>query len=119
MKYYNKLIDSLLENNITPMVALYHFDLPQALKDRNDGWLNPEMADVFNNYAKFCFEAFGDRVKWWITINMPFEPAFLAHGIGQNPPAKKDLRTAPYKGNSDRVISNVLFGLLFRKIIVK
>ena len=114
VKYYNKLIDSLLENNITPMVALYHFDLPQALQDKYDGWLNPEVADVFNDYAKFCFEAFGDRVKWWVTINMPSEPAYLAHGIGQNPPAKKDLRTATYKGNSDRVISNVLFGLFLK-----
>ena len=99
VKYYNKLIDSLLENNMTPMVALYHFDLPQALQDKYDGWLNPEMADVFNDYAKFCFEAFGDRVKWWITINEPWEAALLAHGFGLTPPSKKDLRAATYKGN--------------------
>ena len=112
VKYYNKLIDSLLENNITPMVALYHFDLPQALQDKYNGWLNPEMADMFNHYGKFCFEAFGDRVKWWITINMPFEAAYLAHGIGQNPPAKKDLRTATYKGTAIEFnVSNVIFGL--------
>ena len=99
VKYYNKLIDSLLENNITPMVALYHFDLPQALQDKYDGWLNPAMADVFNDYAKFCFEAFGDRVKWWITINEPWEAALLGHGFGLFPPTKKVLRTATYKGN--------------------
>ena len=99
VKYYNNLIDSLLENNITPMVALYHFDLPQALQDKYDGWLNPAMADVFNDYAKFCFKVFGDRVKWWITINEPWEAAFLGHGFGLTPPAKKDLHTATYKGN--------------------
>lgn len=98
VKYYNDLINSLLESGITPMVALYHFDLPQALQDRYDGWLNPEMADVFNDYAKFCFETFGDRVKWWITINEPWEAAFLGHGLGVTAPGKKNLGTATYKG---------------------
>jgi len=97
VKYYNDLINALLESGITPMVALYHFDLPQALQDRYDGWLNPEIADVFNDYAKFCFETFGDRVKWWITINEPWEAAFLGHGLGVTPPGKKNLSTDTYK----------------------
>lgn len=98
VNYYNDLINSLLARGITPMVALYHFDLPQALQDKYDGWLNPEMADVFNDYAKFCFESFGDRVKWWITINEPWEAALMGHGFGLFPPAKKDLRASTYKG---------------------
>lgn len=97
VKYYNDLINSLLENGITPMVAMYHFDLPQALQDEYDGWLNPKMADVFNDYAKFCYDTFGDRVKWWITINEPWEPALLGHGFGLTPPGKKDLRSSVYK----------------------
>ena len=99
VEYYQNLISLLLENNITPMVTLYHFDLPQALQDQFDGWLNPKMVDLFNDYAKFCFEAFGDRVRWWITFNEPWEAAVMAHGLGITPPNKKDIQSAPYTGN--------------------
>ncbi|XP_015759806.1 PREDICTED: lactase-phlorizin hydrolase-like [Acropora digitifera] len=41
--------------------------------------------------------AFGDRVRWWITFNEPWEAALLAHGLGIFPPNKKDIQSAPYK----------------------
>jgi hypothetical protein len=28
------------------------------------GWTNPALADDFNNYARFCFQHFGDRVRF-------------------------------------------------------
>ena len=43
LDFYDRLVDALLENNIEPLLTLYHWDLPAALDDRG-GWLNPEIA---------------------------------------------------------------------------
>ncbi|XP_076119842.1 lactase/phlorizin hydrolase-like isoform X2 [Alosa pseudoharengus] len=94
--YYNRLINGLLAHNITPMVTLYHWDLPQALQDTG-GWDNVNMIDIFNNFCDFCFSTFGDRVKFWITFNQPYTIAWSGYGLGQFPPNVKDPGNAPYK----------------------
>ncbi len=86
--FYNRLIDSLLANDITPWVTLYHWDLPLALQMETDGLLNPDVADYFARYAEVCFERFGDRVKHWITLNEPWCSAVLGHGIGYFAPGR-------------------------------
>lgn len=95
VQYYNRVIDDLLASNVSPMVTLYHFDLPQALQNEG-GWKSPGIAAHFDNYAKFCFQTFGDRVKLWITINEPHVCAKLGHEDGIHAPGLKEKGTAAY-----------------------
>ncbi|CAN6858814.1 unnamed protein product [Brassica oleracea] len=43
LDYYHKLIDALLEKNITPFVTLFHWDLPQTLQDEYEGFLDRQI----------------------------------------------------------------------------
>ena len=95
VNYYNRLIDGLLEHDITPMVTLYHWDLPQALQNIG-GWENVEMIEIFNDFCDFCFATFGDRVKFWMTFNQPQTIAWLGYGLGLMPPNVRNPGTAPY-----------------------
>ena len=60
-------------------------DLPQALEDQG-GWLNPLVADWFQDFATVCYAQFGDRVKMWITLNEPEVTAVLGYGTGEMAP---------------------------------
>lgn len=95
--FYNRLIDALLENEIEPWITLYHWDLPQALEDAHGGWLGRETVDAFGNYARICFEAFGDRVKHWITINESWSIAVNGYNSGVHAPGRSERpSTEPY-----------------------
>ncbi|XP_062077857.1 putative beta-glucosidase 41 isoform X2 [Humulus lupulus] len=88
ISYYNSLIDALLEKGIKPFVTLYHWDLPQMLEDRYEGWLNKQIVKDFEHYAVTCFKAFGDRVKHWITFNEPHGFSLQSYDLGIQAPGR-------------------------------
>jgi beta-glucosidase len=93
LDFYDRLVDALLEANITPFVTLYHWDLPQALQDRG-GWANRDTTHAFVEYADAVARRLGDRVKHWITHNEPWVVSFLGNYEGRHAPGLHDLPTA-------------------------
>jgi beta-glucosidase len=89
--HYDALIDGLLERGLEPFVTLYHWDLPQSLEDAG-GWLNRDTVERFAEYAALCFEAYGDRVRRWITINEPWIVGLLGYRLGLHAPGHEDVR---------------------------
>ncbi|CAH1957668.1 unnamed protein product [Acanthoscelides obtectus] len=82
VRYYKTLLRALNALDIEPMVTLYHWDLPQQLQDDFGGWLSPKVADLFAEYARLCYELFGDEIRWWITINEPKQVCEAGYGVG-------------------------------------
>lgn len=69
--FYNNVIDTLIAEDMTPVMNLHHFDLPVELYDKYGGWESKKVVDLFVGFAEKCFELFGDRVKFWATHNEP------------------------------------------------
>jgi beta-glucosidase len=86
--HYARLIDALLEHGVEPVVTLYHWDLPQALEDEG-GWCNRDTVERFAEFARVCYDAFGDRVRWWLTINEPWIVGLLGYLHGLHAPGYK------------------------------
>jgi len=88
MDFYDRLVDTLLENNITPFVTLNHWDIPQGLEDLG-GWTNRDMVEQFIKYSHYLSRGLGDRVSNWITHNEPWCISFLGYVEGRKPPGLK------------------------------
>jgi len=101
LDHYDRLIDALLERGVTPIVTLYHWDLPQALEDEG-GWLSRDVVERFADYARTCFDAYGDRVEWWVTQNEPWIIGVLGYQLDIHAPGRADI------GESVRAMHNVL-----------
>jgi len=89
LDYYSRLVDALLEKGITPVVTLYHWDLPQALQDKG-GWAMRDIAEIFADYAAIAADALGDRVHRWITLNEPWVVAHVGYRDGRHAPGLTD-----------------------------
>lgn len=86
--FYDRLVDELLAAGIAPYATLFHWDYPYELYCRG-GWLNPESADWFAEYAELMAGKLGDRVKHWMTLNEHSVFVLLGHQTGEHAPGDR------------------------------
>lgn len=93
VKFYDDVIDELIANDILPIINLFHFDMPMCMQEIG-GWESREVVQAYADYAKTCFELFGDKVKHWITFNEPIVPVEGGYLYNFHYPKVKDGKRA-------------------------
>ena len=89
LDFYNRLVDELLANGITPFATLYHWDLPQPLQDNGGGWESRNTSEAFGQYAGYVAQHLSDRVKHFFTTNEFGAFVELGYSIGIHAPGLK------------------------------
>ncbi|MCI1891594.1 MAG: glycoside hydrolase family 1 protein [Schleiferilactobacillus harbinensis] len=111
--HVNNVINALISANVEPMIAIEHYEVPQFLIDKYDGWNSKRVVDLFVGYAKILFERYGDRVHQWFTFNEPIVPQTRIHLDGLRYP--HDLNPKKWmQCNYNKVLATALTVQAFR-----
>jgi 6-phospho-beta-glucosidase len=105
LRFYSALIDELLSHDIEPILTLYHWDVPQALMEEYGAWESRRIIEDFDNYCVTLYRRFGDRVRYWVSLNE--QNYNLHHGFitSLHPPGVKD-RKRFYEANHIAFLAN-------------
>lgn len=116
IEFYNNLINELIKHNIEPILTIYHWDLPQALQDEYGGWESRQIIKDFTNYCITLYKAFGDRVKYWVSLNEQNVFTRLGYQSAMHPPGIKDDKLF-YQVNHHASLANASAIKAFRKYV--
>lgn len=82
LHYYEEMIDELIDAGIEPVVSLVHFDMPDNLAKKYNGFYSREVVDLYLKHVGIVVERLKRKVKYWITYNemnlAPFHPGLVA-----------------------------------------
>ncbi|KAK7395092.1 hypothetical protein VNO78_15634 [Psophocarpus tetragonolobus] len=126
LQYYNNLINELISHGIEAHVTLNHWDIPQTLEDEYGGWVSRRIVKDFTAFADVCFREFGDRVKYWTTVNEANVHAIFGYDIGKLPPqrcspspinncSRGNSSTEPYLAGHHMLLAHASTARLYRK----
>ena len=68
LQFYRELAAELLNAGITPLVTLYHWDLPLWAHEKG-GWVSGTISDDFAAFAGAVVNALSEKVQFWMTFN--------------------------------------------------
>ncbi|HFL2475793.1 TPA: glycoside hydrolase family 1 protein [Clostridioides difficile] len=69
LKFYDNLINEVIDNGMEPIVTLLHYETPLNLVLKYKGWSNRKVVDFFVRYAELILNRYKNKVKYWIVIN--------------------------------------------------
>jgi beta-glucosidase len=87
LQHYRDVIEALRARRIEPVVTIVHNTLPRWLAEQG-GWDAGAIESHYVRYVKRVVDAYGDLVRWWITLNEPVVQVFKGWVIGQWPPGR-------------------------------
>ncbi|KAL4103163.1 hypothetical protein PRIC1_006898 [Phytophthora ramorum] len=116
--FYHALLDKLVENGISPILTLYHWDLPTQLHNEltPQGWLNPDITDHFVQYSTLLYNEFGGKVDFWTTFNEPLSFVVYGYNTGLHPPGLHDSPTLVYEVAHKVLLSHAYAVQKFREL---
>ncbi len=114
IEFYQNLTNELLANGIEPAVTLYHWDLPDTLSQKG-GWMNADTAVAFGEFADIMFEALGDKVKLWFTLNEPWTTSIAGYGNGGQAPGLKDMAKGPYISGHNQLLAHAAAAKIYKQ----
>ena len=123
LSFYERLIDELLAHDIQPVLTLYHWDVPQALMDEYGAWESRSIIKDFDNYCITLYKRFGDRVKYWDSLNEQNFDLRRGFIFAMHPPGVRDNKRF-YEANHIAFLANAkviesLFGQVLHWRIIK
>jgi len=144
--FYHSLLDELIAAGVTPIITMYHWDLPQGLLHVNfthphtpcssevqEGWYACTMGEdgkpiptglastvvkEFTNYAEFILKEYGSKVKSWATFNEAYTFTYLASGYGKAPSQQPymDMDIWPYVAGHNVILGHLSVVKKFREL---
>lgn len=117
LKYYDSLIDTIIENGMEPLITVSHYEMPLNLTLKYTGWYSRELIDFFVKYCETLFKRYKGKVKYWILvnqINLIGHESFNHLGIAQD--KVENLIEAKYQGVHNEMVACAKATEIARKV---
>lgn len=108
LQFYQNMVKELIKADITPIVTLYHWNLPMWAHEKG-GWLCDEISDDFAAFVKVIVAALSEKVSIWLTLSDPATFVYDGYLHGDHAPFEHCDPSAPnYLEKMCRLTRNVL-----------
>ncbi|MBZ2405750.1 glycoside hydrolase family 1 protein [Liquorilactobacillus hordei] len=69
LAFYDRVLDELEKYDIEPLITLSHYEMPLALTQKQNGWLDRRTIADFTHYTEVVFKHYRGRVRYWLSFN--------------------------------------------------